>query len=295
MLSILTAIFFLIVGWLSYDLPANSLIIDAPTAVAEEIQNNKQTGSIEINCDLSARSGIAVNLDTQQELCSKQPDQVASIASITKLVSALVFLDNNPGWDTIYRIKHDDRREGGRIYLFSGDEITAKDLFYNALVASDNTAIIGLVNLTNMTEKEFTNKMNEKVKSLGLRQTVFVEPTGLSSYNRSTAREVAKFAKVALSKPEIKQAVLSTKYKFTTKQGKIKSVYSTGQLLASQLHGFQYLGGKTGYLIDSGYCFVGLFNKGEQQVITVILGADSKQARFSQTEEILNAFSTVNN
>lgn len=294
MLSVLTIIFFLIISWLNYSLPASSLILNAPTAEAQVVQI-EQPKLTKIQCDLSSRSGIAIDLDSQQELCSKQPDQVMPIASITKLVSALVFLDHNPGWDTVYRLKFDDRREGGRIYLFSGDEITAKDLFYNALVASDNTAIIGLVNLTGLTEPEFVDKMNEKVKFLGLRQTVFVEPTGLSSYNRSTAREVAEFAQVALSKPEIKQAVLNTEYRFTTKQGTTRTVYSTGQPLASQLHGFQYLGGKTGYLMDSGYCFVGLFNKAEQQVITVILGADSKQARFTQTEEILSSFPVINN
>lgn len=291
MLSVLSVIFLMLVSWLNWNFPANSLI--SPTA---EVQAQVVASPVierPGHCQLQAKSGLAQDVASRYELCSQEPDLVLPIASISKLVSALVFLDHNPGWEIVYRLKTEDRREGGRIYLFSGDEVKAKDLFYNALVASDNTAVIALVNLTGLSEEDFVKEMNNKVRSLGLINTTFVEPTGLSSQNQSTAREVAVFGQVALNQPDIRAAVINTEHHFTTEQGRAVTVYSTGQPLASQLQGFTYLGGKTGYLVDSGYCFVGLFAKGEQQVVTVILGADSQGARFSQTAELLSALPTT--
>ncbi|MFH1412778.1 MAG: serine hydrolase [bacterium] len=278
---------FAIVGWLNANLPAQTVIDIAPINAQSEVMR-------EIDCELTASSGFM--LVDEQELCSKEPDKVLPIASITKLVSALVFLDHNPGWDTVYRIKPDDRRNGGRIYLFSGDEVSAKDLFYNALIASDNTAVIGLVNLSNLTEEEFVNEMNLKAREFGLFNTIFIEPTGLSNQNKSTAREVAKFAKAAFNEPDIRQTVLNSEYSFVTKQGKKRTVYSTGQPLASQLHNMDFLGGKTGYLADIGYCFVGLFSYEEQEIITVVLGSETREQGFSNTAKFLESFNKyINN
>ena len=264
MITIISIIITTLFGWLQPWLSAGEVSVTSST----------QQELVALNCELSARSGIAI-LNNEIELCSHQSDQILPIASISKLVSAMVFLEHNPGWETVYRMQSTDKREGGRIYLFPGDEVTAKDLFYSALIASDNTAVIGLVNLSGLTEQEFVTAMNNKVQALGLTNTHFVEPTGLSSHNVSTAREVAKFAAAALANLEIEEAVLNSEYHFKTKQGKTKTIYSTGQPLASQVQDLDFLGGKTGYLNDSGYCFVGLFAQAEEKIITVMLQAYS--------------------
>lgn len=232
----------------------------------------------------SAVSGLAMDVSEGTVLFEKNADEVRPIASITKLATALVFIDHNPGWDKIYEITKEDRREGGRIYLFKGEKVKVRDLFYLSLVASGNTETIALVSSTGLTETEFVEKMNEKVKILGLENTVFYDAVGLNDKNVSTPREVAKIAQIALENVDISQATLTKKYEFKTQLDRKKVVYSTDSLLGSTIPDeLRILGGKTGYNEKAGYCFVGKFvDSNEHQVISVILGDVDKNSRFTQ-------------
>jgi len=240
--------------------------------------------------NLLANSGAAIDCQSGTMIFNKRADRPQPIASITKLVTALVFLDHNPGWEAIYQIQPADKREGGRIYLFTGERVKVKDLFYLSLVGSANTATIALVNATGLTSEEFVEKMNLKMLELGLKNTRFHDPSGLDNANISTAREVAKFSRVALANEHIRQASLTKKYEFKTLGGRKKIVYNTDALLDNfPQNGVKIIGGKTGYLNASGHCFVGKFiNQAGQEIITVVLGADSNKARFSQTKELVN-------
>lgn len=238
----------------------------------------------------NASSGVAIDNKNQDILFNKDADKLWSIASITKLVSALVFLDHNPGWDKVYEVKKQDRREGGKIYLFSGEKVKVKDLFYSSLVASGNTETIALANSTGMNEAQFVAAMNEKVKSLGLEKTVFSDPVGLSDQNVSTAKEIAKIAQVALANKDIFQTTLTKKYEFKTLEGKKKKVISTDELLGMDMPGgIKLMGGKTGHTDKAGYCFVGKFvNKNGNEVTSVVLGMPSDDARFSETNSLID-------
>jgi D-alanyl-D-alanine carboxypeptidase len=211
------------------------------------------------------------------------------IASISKLMTALVFLDHNPGWDFVHEIKPEDRREGGKIYLTPGEKVKVKDLFYSSLVASDNIATMALVGSAGMTEDDFVAKMNEKAAALELKDTHFGDPLGLDDANISTALEVARFAQAALSNEEIKKATLTKKYEFTTADGKKKTVYNTDNLLSIfPKDGVDLRGGKTGYTEAAGYCFVGEFtNQDGRDVISVVLGSGGKDDRFKFTSDMI--------
>ncbi len=238
---------------------------------------------------LKAAAGAVMDVRNNKIIFAKNADKERSIASITKLMTAMVFLDNNPGWDNIYQIKREDRREGGKIYLYMGEKVKVRDLFYLSLVGSANTATIALVDSTGMSEKEFTRKMNEKAKSMGLVNTVFYDPTGLNNNNVSTAKEITKFAGVALANSDISKATLSKKYKLATMGGRKRIIYSTDRLLGvfSQ-NGVSIIGGKTGYLEAAGYSFVGKFiDSGGREIISVVLGGSSKNSRFSETRELV--------
>jgi len=212
-----------------------------------------------------------------------------AIASITKLATALVFLENNPGWDELYTITREDRREGGRIYLYLGDQVFVEDLFYLSLVGSANTATAALVSSTGMSEEEFVKKMNRKVFDLGLIKTSFKDPIGLSVENVSTAREVAILAVAGLKKKEIQNAVLTREYNFTTKQGKRRNVKNTDSLLENfSVPGVDIIGGKTGYNEKADFCFVGQFKKGDRNIVSVVLGTDNVYQRFEQTRYLVN-------
>ncbi len=223
-------------------------------------------------------------------LWTQGADEIQPIASITKLMTALVFLDNNPGWGKIYKISPDDEVEGGRWHLFLGEELSLKDLFYTSLVASDNGATIALVHATGLSEADFVKKMNAKARELGLSSTSFADPIGLSDYNVSTAREVALLAQAALKRPEIKEATTQSEYRFTTLDGREKVIESTDYLLSdSASSSLQVIGGKTGYTDKAGYCFVGrLKDDRGREVISVILNSGGKNDRFIESRNLAN-------
>lgn len=238
---------------------------------------------------ITERSAV-LSADDRFFFWSQRGDEVQPIASITKLMTALVFLENNPGWETIYKITDEDHVTGGRLNLFLGDRVTVRNLFYTSLVASDNGATIALVHATGLSEKDFVEKMNAKAFSLGLINTRFVNPVGLSDQDVSTAREVALLAQAALSRPEIRQATEKESYQFVTLDGQEIKVASTDYLLSASVSGaLRVLGGKTGYTEKAGYCFVGLFRHADgREVISAVLNADSKNERFLESKALVD-------
>lgn len=239
---------------------------------------------------VNASSSVVLDGINELVLFAKNENTVWPIASITKLVTAMVFLDHNPGWDKVYEMKPSDRREGGKIYLFNGDQVKVKDLFYFSLVASGNSETVALANSTGLTTEEFVAKMNEKMRDLGLNQSSFADVVGLSDQNVSTAQEVALIAKTALAQKEIKEATLTDGYRTKTLAGKEVAAQSTDRLLDDEMdNGISLLGGKTGHIIKAGYCFVGMFaNSSRNPVISVVLGSPSDASRFHESYKLVN-------
>jgi len=240
--------------------------------------------------NIPADRAAIYDLSTNTFLWEKNATVRQPLASMTKLLTALVFLDNNPGWNKTYKIEPEDQVEGGKISLFRGEEVRIKDLFYSSLVASDNGATIALVHATGLSEKEFVAKMNAKAKQLGLFDSSFVDPIGLSDNNLSTARDIARLARAALKNEEIKRATMTESYRFKTLDGKGKIMESTDYLLGTGLGEGNILvqGGKTGYTEKAGYCFVGQFkDQSGQELISVVLNGRSKNDRFKQTAALV--------
>lgn len=238
--------------------------------------------------EILAKSAAAIDRASGVLLFAYQPDEITPIASLTKLMTALVFLDHNPGWDAIYEIKREDRREGGKIFLWLGEKVTVKDLFHLSLVASDNTSTIALVRATGLAEEEFVKKMNEKALSFGLTKTKFSDPIGLNNNNVSTAGKIAQLAKAAFSSEDIRQATLTKEYEFKTLDGKRKRVLTTDYLLDNfPANGLKIIGGKTGYTDLAGYCFAGEFaHQDSKEIVTVILGGPTSSDRFKETKDL---------
>ena len=239
---------------------------------------------------MTAERSAVLAADNRSFLWSSHGQETQPIASITKLMTALVFLENNPGWETIYQITDADHVTGGRLNLFLGDRVSVKNLFYTSLVASDNGATMALVHATGLSENEFVKKMNEEARFLGLSETHFDDPVGLSDNNVSSAQEVALLAKAALNRPEIREATECSSYQFQTENGKEIAVTSTDYLLsASTTSAWQILGGKTGYTDKAGYCFVGRFrNPDGREVISAVLDAAGKDERFTESRDLVD-------
>lgn len=237
-----------------------------------------------------ADKAAVLSQDGRYLLFDKKADKPQPIASITKLMTALVFIDSNPDWNATYKITPADNIEGGKLNLFLGDTLNLKDLFLTSLIASDNGATIALVHATGLSEDEFVALMNKKAKDLGLSQTSFKDPIGLSDHNVSTAREVALLARAALNNPEISAAVKMSEYRFQTLEGRDKFIESTDYLLFdSATNELAPLGGKTGYTDSAGYCFVGRFQgPNGEELIASVLNSQGKNERFKESKKIIN-------
>lgn len=248
--------------------------------------------------EISASSAVVVNLKTRALVFEKNSDQVWPIASISKMMSALVLLEDlNLDLEKYYTIKESDKRSGGRQYLFSGDEVKIHDLLALALIPSENTSVIAMISSLGLSEEEFVAKMNTKAKSLGLSSTVFFDPTGLDGRNVSTAKEVAIFLQRALNIKAIQDLARNENYKFETKQGSVRKVFSTNELLNYSFadnYNIKIIGGKTGYNDRAGYCFGAKFVlKDNQEFISVVLNASSLKNRFVDTRKLLEKLYSI--
>lgn len=257
-----------------------------PESAVYQILPPRRVGDLGFSLDCP---GVVIDDRTGAVLFEKDMDKITPIASITKLATALTFLDFGLDWNTVYKIGDRDRVEGGKIYLYRGDEVTLKNLFHLSLVASDNTATKALAYSTGLDVDQFVTRMNLKMKEIGLTKTSFTDPVGISDNNVSTAREVAELAKVAFGRDEIKEVVLTPVYNFKTKQGVEKVVRSTDRLLEDLTdEDIDIHGGKTGFTEAAGYCFVGKFsNPDQRELISVVLGSQSIESRFTETKKLV--------
>ena len=238
--------------------------------------------------ELEAASFAILSDDGHVWLAEKEANTVQAMASITKLMTALVFLDHNPGWESEYEIKREDLVSGGRVHLFLGDRVRVKDLFNAALVASDNGAALALARSTALSDEEFVMAMNAKARSLGLLKTNFVDPIGLGDNNVAHAKDIARLAQVALSQQDIAKAVNQENYRFNTLQGRVKFLESTDWLLSNENNNkIKALGGKTGYTEAAGYSFVGRFqDENGRSVVVVVLDSGGRNERFLQAQAL---------
>lgn len=241
--------------------------------------------------EISAQSAALLKSRNKSLLFEKNADEVLSIASISKMMSILVLLDDlNLDLEKYYIIKESDKRNGGRQHLFTGDEVRVADLLALSLIPSENTAVVAMISSLGLNETDFVQKMNDKAKSLSLNNTVFFDSTGLDPRNVSTAKEVAVFLQKALNIKEVQDLAKNDKYKFTTKQGSTRQIFSTNELLSYNFpeeYNVKVLGGKTGFNESAGYCFASKFLLADEEYISVVLNSSTLKNRFSDTRKII--------
>ncbi len=241
--------------------------------------------------DLKAETSFAIETQTGKILYEKEPDKIFPIASITKLMTALVFLDNDPDWTKEITVLGWDVKNGGILNIGVGETVTVRDIFYVTLIASDNTAAMVLARSTGLNEVQFLKAMNKKAEELGMENSYFTDPTGLLRTNVSTAREVSYLAAAAFDQKEIARAAHMSSYEFITNGGRAATVKNTNQLLRGYYSNFPYEieAGKTGYIDESGYNLV-MLSKDEKgrDILAVVLGAPSNSDRFGGMKELLD-------
>lgn len=244
---------------------------------------------------VEAASVFLIDTKSGTLIAVKQADVPRPIASITKLMTALVVLDRNPDWNRFLTFESRDQRKGDTARIFLGEEFRADDIWNLMLVASSNDAAALLARAMFGSEAEFVVAMNKKARDLGLYRTHFEDATGLSVENVSTAREVAIMARLALSLPKIRNMVAQRQITFAPRGKASRVAYATNQLLSwFNLPGVQLFGGKTGHIDESGYNFVLAAGGIGHELIGVVLGSRTNNGRFEEMATLLKwGFNTI--
>ncbi len=233
-----------------------------------------------------SKSAVLIDLDSGDVLAGKNEKKIMPIASLTKLITAMVFLETSPDLSGVETVTSEDRKGATRTRLYAGEKLTLHDLFNLMLISSDNVAALVLARSTGLERDAFIEKMNELASGLNLKQTRFTDPTGLDTGNISTALEFARIFKSALEYELIAEAISSKSYSYKALNSERQYiVYNTNRLLYGR---HDIIGGKTGYIRDSGYCLALGIDCGDgRRLGAILLGAPSNRHRYQDAHRLL--------
>jgi D-alanyl-D-alanine endopeptidase (penicillin-binding protein 7) len=241
--------------------------------------------------DVRAEAAIIYDPTTGEVLWENHSTDQRSMASITKVMTALVFLDSGAPLSTPVTVVRSDVARASTTYLRAGYKLTAEDLLNLTLVGSDNAAARALARVSPYGADGFIDKMNEKAIALGLESTRYADPSGLLADNVSSAYDLARLIAHASTDERVGEIMRKTSY--TAHSGKQAIVArSTNQIVRTG--DIDVVGGKTGFISRSGYCLATLLRLPStgRQVAVVVLGAKSNASRFWETRHLFNWMST---
>jgi D-alanyl-D-alanine endopeptidase (penicillin-binding protein 7) len=232
--------------------------------------------------------GIYVaNAADNESIIGYNEDQVWPIASLTKVMTALIFFEQNPDLNTIVALDKDDMVGGSSIKVPVGTRFRADDLIHASLMSSANNTTHALYKATSLTLPEFVQKMNEKAAAMGLNKTHFVEPTGLDPNNVSTPQEYAHLMAAALDNDSIKQVMETTIYTMRPVKQRAFIIGNTNRFLKEK-NDFTVQGAKTGLLNESGFNLAVKAEKDGHSVVAVVFGNSSWDDSFAAAKKLLS-------
>jgi D-alanyl-D-alanine endopeptidase (penicillin-binding protein 7) len=237
--------------------------------------------------DIRAAAAIIYNPETGEVLWEENSQTQRSIASITKVMTALVFLEDNPDLSQRVTIASTDVYRASTTYLRAKDNVTIDDLLHLLLIPSDNAAARALARVSPHGSQGFIARMNAKAAELGLESTRYADPSGLFSENVSSAYDMARLIAHASGDERIGSIMRIPEYTVRTAKRTV-TFRNTNQLMRQQ--DFDIRGSKTGFISKAGYCLATLLRlpQSGQQVAVVVLGARSSTGRFLETKNLFN-------
>ena len=236
--------------------------------------------------DVRAAAAIIFNPVTGQVLWQENAQDKRSIASITKVMTTVVFLEDNPDLTQDVTVERSDVYAASTTYLKARERLSLNDVLHLTLIASDNAAARLLARVSHGGTASFIERMNEKAVELGLESTSFTDPSGLSPANISSAYDLSRLISFAAGDERIAQVMRTPAYTVTTSRRTI-NIHSTNRLLLGG--DVDVMGGKTGFISKAGYCIATLLRLPQgDQVAVVVLGARSNTGRFWETRHLFN-------
>lgn len=260
----------------------------AAREMAESLPRYKVDASGDLVPDLRAAAAIIYDPETNQVLWEENSQSQRSIASITKVMTATVFLENNPDVSQPVTIARSDVFQASTTFLRANDKVTADDLLHLLLIASDNAAARALARVSPYGSEGFVQRMNEKAQELGLQATNYADPSGLLSDNMSSAYDMARLITLASQDERISSIMRTSEYTVYTANRRVLSFHSTNHLLGRT--DVDVRAGKTGFISKAGYCLATLLKLPDNgpSVAVVVLGARSNAGRFMESRNLFN-------
>lgn len=235
--------------------------------------------------DLKSSVALVVDQDTKEVLFSKNPQAVLPIASITKLMTALVVTEAALPLDEMLVVSKDDvdATAGSRSRLAMGTQLTRGEMLHLSLMASENRAAHVLGRTYPGGLDKFIAAMNGKARDLGMQATHYVEPTGLSSNNQSSAQDLTRLVRAAFEHPIIRSLSTSTEAVMPVGRKSVQFRNTNGLVRNPEWEiGLQ----KTGYISAAGRCLVMQTQLAGRKLIMVLLDSAGKYSRIGDAERI---------
>lgn len=245
----------------------------------------KQDGLGNVVPDVRAAAAIIYNPQTGDVLWENNSHDQRSIASLTKIMTAVTFIADDPDLNEKVTITRPDVTRASVTYLRAGESISLADLLHLTLIASDNAAARVLARTSEGGTAEFIRRMNETAMHLGLTNSHYADPSGLDARNVSSAYDLSHLIAFASSDPRLGPVMRTAQFNVQTNRRSF-TIRSTNKLLGTDV---DVRGGKTGFISKAGYCLATLLQVPQgSQVAVVVLGAANSTVRFWETRHLFN-------
>lgn len=243
---------------------------------------------------IRAAAATLDDLSTGQSLFDHRPNTRRPIASLTKIMTALLVLERTEPTDVVRASAHAAATPGSVLGLEPGERMSVRNLTYALMLQSSNDAAVALAERVGRTEEGFVALMNDEAHSIGLRDSRFFSPNGLDDRGYSTASDLARLTRAAEAQAEFSTIVRTKERTITSVTGPNRHVQNRNVLL------WLYRGAtgvKTGFTSPAGYCLVATAERDGRALVTVLLGEPSEERAFSDGAALFNfgfsAFSPV--
>lgn len=257
------------------------LFISIPLVKAEETEDLAP----------NAKSAIMIEASTGEILFQKNKDEKLAPASMTKMMSMLLIMEEiengNLKWDEMITTSEKASSMGGsQIFLKAGEKMTVEDLLKGVAIASGNDAVVALAERVSGSEEQFVKRMNTRAKDLGLKNTNFINATGLTADNHySSAYDMSLIAKELVRHEKILEFT-GTYEDYLRKDTKSPFWLVNTNRLVRFKEGVDGL--KTGFTDEAGYCLTATMKKDNMRLITVVMKEENTSKRSADTTKMLD-------
>ena len=257
------------------------MLISIPLVKAEETEDLAP----------NAKSAIMIEASTGEILFQKNKDEKLAPASMTKMMSMLLIMEEiengNLKWNEMITTSEKASSMGGsQIFLKVGEKMTVEDLLKGVAIASGNDAVVALAERVSGSEEQFVKRMNTRAKDLGLKNTNFINATGLTADNHySSAYDMSLIAKELVKHEKILEFT-STYEDYLRKDTKSPFWLVNTNRLVRFKEGVDGL--KTGFTDEAGYCLTATMKKDNMRLITVVMKEENTSKRSADTTKMLD-------